>query len=117
MAAGRKARKLAKKVATPRPALVPQPGGRGALLSGGVPGHKGAGGRPPNALREEMRGDLGTVLQKLRARYERGELDDLDYANFLAKYGVGTTQTQTDTKGNDVERALRERHARLMGAA
>jgi hypothetical protein len=34
--------------------LVPQPHG-GAIYSGGVPGHKGAGGRPPSAFRELAR--------------------------------------------------------------
>lgn len=46
------AKKLAAKLAAPVTAtLVPQPHG-GALLTGGVPGHVGAGGRPPNWLRD-----------------------------------------------------------------
>jgi hypothetical protein len=100
LAPGRKARKSAKKTAK-RPALVPNRDGRGALLSGGVPGNRGGTGRPPNALREEMRGDLGLVLEKLRARYAAGTLDDLEYAQFLARYGVGTTVTETDAAGQD----------------
>ena len=41
----------------PRPVLVPQKKS-GALLSGGVPGHKGGGGRPPSAIREHCRGSF-----------------------------------------------------------
>ncbi len=33
------------------PTLIPQPHG-GAILSGGVPGHVGGGGRPPNVFRD-----------------------------------------------------------------
>src|SRR5688572_22994648 len=40
-----------------RPHLIPQPGGRGALLSGGLPGNAG-GGRPASDLRARMRGSL-----------------------------------------------------------
>lgn len=43
------ARKSAKDSAK-HPKLIRQPNGRGALLSGGVPGNKG-GGRPPDFLK------------------------------------------------------------------
>lgn len=43
-----------KKLAGKLPALVQQPHG-GALLSGGVPGHKGGGGRPPDVIRKRCR--------------------------------------------------------------
>ena len=36
------------------PVLIPQPGGRGALLSGGMPGNKGGPGRPRNELKEAL---------------------------------------------------------------
>ena len=42
----------AKKPAIPH--LIPQPGGRGALLSGGLPGNPG-GGRTPEAIRGTLR--------------------------------------------------------------
>lgn len=54
-------KKLAKKLATPKPepakpTLIPQPNGKGALLSGGVPGHDGSNaGRPPKAWRKFCR--------------------------------------------------------------
>ncbi len=38
----------------PRVRLVPQPGGRGALNSGGTPGNRG-GGRPSNEFKKCMR--------------------------------------------------------------
>lgn len=74
--------------------LVPQPNG-GALLSGGKPGHKGAGGRPKDELRALMRGKLDAVLASLAKKHAAGELspaDELRYADFLAKYGIGTQQ-------------------------
>lgn len=43
------ARKLAAKLAAPK--KIKQPHG-GALLSGGIPGHPGTGGRPANWLKE-----------------------------------------------------------------
>lgn len=39
-----------RKIAGEIPKLIPQPNG-GALLSGGVPGHKGGPGRPPSEVR------------------------------------------------------------------
>ncbi len=37
------------------PHLIPRPDGRGALLSGGMPGNKGSRGRTPDAIREKLR--------------------------------------------------------------
>jgi hypothetical protein len=51
----RKKAKTAKKTAkATTPALVPQPGGRGALYAGGVPGNAG-GGRPADELKKKFR--------------------------------------------------------------
>lgn len=44
---GQTAKKRAK-----RPRLIPQPNGRGALLSGGMPGNKGGSGRPPDEFKQ-----------------------------------------------------------------
>jgi hypothetical protein len=53
------------------PALIPQPHG-GALLTGGVPGHKGAGGRPPSEVRKML--EQGFVeAAPFIARIARGE--------------------------------------------
>ena len=54
MAKPAKKAKIATQIAAPQPEmprLIPRPDGRGALLSGGVPGHVGGPGRPPDWLR------------------------------------------------------------------
>lgn len=43
--------------ASPRPEIVPQPHG-GGLLRGGIKGHRGAGGRPPDKLKEKWEASL-----------------------------------------------------------
>ncbi len=48
---------VASEVAT-RPSLIQQPGGRGAPLSGGVPGHKGANQYTDRQRAQEIRGQL-----------------------------------------------------------
>jgi hypothetical protein len=54
------------KTAKPTPksgsALIPQPNGRGALLSGGKLGNKGGIGRPPSELRARL---VGTFAQRV----------------------------------------------------
>jgi hypothetical protein len=63
----------------------------GGKLWMGAPANPVAGpGRPPNALRDAMRGDLDKLLPQLWAKYEAKEIDALELANFLAKYGLGT---------------------------
>lgn len=54
---GRKSAKTATVTAN-TPALIPQANGRGALLTGGVPGNRGGPGRPPDAIREHLRGSF-----------------------------------------------------------
>lgn len=67
-AAKRSARKKASAAAVP---LVPQEHG-GALLAGGVPGNKGGTGRPPNDVREKLKGvvedGVGVVADILQGR-------------------------------------------------
>ena len=71
-------------------ALVPQLHG-GAIRTGGNPGNKGGTGRPPSAIRARMREHLDSeVLDSVMDEFEKGELDTLDVAEFLAKYGLGT---------------------------
>lgn len=48
------------------PTKVPQPHG-GALYAGGVPGHRGAGGRVPQEIRQRLRDDGYDCLPTLRA--------------------------------------------------
>ena len=55
---------------TATPSLIPQPNGRGSLLSGGMPGNKG-GGRP----REEIRIKLRNLITTKGLRYLEDVLD------------------------------------------
>ena len=45
------------------PRLVPQPHG-GALYAGGVPGHRGAGGRPPSELKARIRERCASFMEE-----------------------------------------------------
>ena len=47
-------------------ALVVPEHGRGALLTGGMPGNKGGPGRPPSRIRQELRGDFDSRKHVLR---------------------------------------------------
>ena len=70
------------------PKLTPQPGGRGALLSGGKPGNKG-GGRPRNELRGLLRQDLESAQRQLRERLDAGTLkvpEIFRYIEFALRY-------------------------------
>jgi hypothetical protein len=78
-------------------------------------------GRPPSALRAQMRGALaermavaldiadGKPVQRLKlptgeeteAHISASPADRLRALEFLAKYGLGSTITATDTEGND----------------
>lgn len=45
---------------------IPQPGGRGALNSGGTPGNKGGTGRPPDQFKELCR-ELATAENTIKS--------------------------------------------------
>jgi len=88
--------KTAKETARQLPALIPQSNGKGSLLTGGMPGNAGGTGRPPSAIREAMRKHLDLeVLDDVMAKRKAGDLDTLDVAEFLAKYGLGTMKEVT----------------------
>ena len=61
--------------------LVPQPNG-GALLAGGIVGHRGAGGRPPDAFRAlarqllEDRSLLGRLADMAEGKVRRATIRD-----------------------------------------
>ena len=76
---------------TSAPHLIPQPNGRGALLSGGVPGHRGAGGRPPDELRRASRESYGALLAKLEEKLgaELSVSEITQALNVTGKYGLG----------------------------
>lgn len=69
----------------------------GGALQVGNPGNVGGTGRPPNAIRESMRGTLSKILPEIEAKYKSGIVEPLDFANFLAKYGLGTKDEMTLT--------------------
>lgn len=82
---------------TTEPVLIPQPHG-GALLSGGEPGHKGGGGRPPSEIRARMRGSLAErikIAEEIADADDSSDSDRLRALDFLAKYGLGTKQEIT----------------------
>jgi hypothetical protein len=97
--------------------LIPQPNGKGALLSGGKPGNKGGTGRPRMELRDRMVGSLAErvrIAEEIADSPKSAPSDRLRALDFLAKYGLGTTMTETDTEGNDVTvRVVRQ--ARRVG--
>ena len=97
--AAKKATRPAAKQATAKkaPELVPQPHG-GALRTGGTPGNAGGHGRPPNAMRAVMRGNLEEVIPKLHERWRNNEIDALQYADYLAKYAIGPVKGVTDSE-------------------
>lgn len=69
--------------------LVAQDHG-GALLKGGVVGHKGAGGPQPSAIREACRKSFGERLSMLESIIDDEEARDLDRIaamSALGKYG------------------------------
>ena len=75
--------------------LIPQPNGRGALLSGGMPGNRGGTGRPKNELRELLRDFAWEKLPGFRAQWDALTPDQQVRALDLAlKYGVGTQSEQ-----------------------
>ena len=51
----------------------------------------GGGQKPLTSaeLREVMRAKLEAILPALEAAVKRGQVDVMDYVNFLAKYGLG----------------------------
>jgi hypothetical protein len=71
------------------------------LLPGGKKGNRGGTGRPPDKIREALRG----ALWKHRARLEEfAQSDDPSVAmkamDMLAKYGLGTPTAAVDSEGN-----------------
>jgi hypothetical protein len=89
-------------------ALVPQPHG-GALLARGRSGNRGGSGRPRDAVRAAMRAKLDEVLSSLTELHAAGKLDPLKYAEFLAKYGMGTQiENENSDTGPVVVRIVRE---------
>ena len=90
--------KKGKKLAGKLPALVQQPHG-GALLSGGVLGHKGGGGRPPDVIRQRCRESFDKripILEKIaddlvkKSSDQPRVRDRIMALGELARHGFGT---------------------------
>lgn len=72
------------------PAKVEQPHG-GALYAGGVPGHKGGGGRPPSVVRQAALEGAEKAIPKLVAHLNNKDIAVVQgAADKLLKYGLGT---------------------------
>ena len=85
--------------------IIPQPHGGALRHGGGNP--KRNGGRTPSKLRARMRGSLAkriVIACQIADDPESTKPDKLRALDFLAKYGLGTTVTETDTDGNDAPR-------------
>jgi hypothetical protein len=83
------------------PAKVRQPHG-GALYAGGVPGHRGGGGRPPSAVRRLCRETFEEFIPKLREIITGEESSAADVTraiDLLGKYGLGTQIGIVDDEG------------------
>jgi hypothetical protein len=71
------------------PALIPQPNGRGALLSGGKPGNKG-GGNIKTGFREGLRGLGPKAIQKVEKALDgKSDVIALKAVEVIGKYGYG----------------------------
>ena len=93
--------------------LVAQDHG-GALLKGGVVGHKGAGGAQPSAIREACRKSFGERLSMLETIIDNKEARDLDRIaamSALGKYGgvdkLALTVDEQPEEADTPERAAR----------
>jgi hypothetical protein len=84
------------------------PGRNGGRLNrGGTKGNKGGPGRPPSAIRQKLRGTFEERIKVIAAIADdenASTSDRLRALDLMAKYGLGTTSTSTDTEGNDVQR-------------
>ena len=88
---------------------VPMRPGRngGRLRNGSRPGNKGGTGRPPSEIRKKLRGSFEErikVIEAIADDAKASTAERLKALDLMAKYGLGTTSTSTDTEGNDVPR-------------
>jgi hypothetical protein len=79
---------------------------KGADSRRGV-GKPGRSGRPPSIIRQRLRGSFEErikVLEAIADDKKSSAAERLKALDLMAKYGLGTTSTSTDTDGNDVQR-------------
>ena len=87
-----------------QPTLVPQPGGKGALLTGGVPGNKG-GGRPPDEFKRRMAelasSDKALAYLEASLNGEHGPEVALRAQQYAAERGYGKVSQAVEHTGKD----------------
>jgi hypothetical protein len=95
---------------TPAPGeLVPQPHG-GALKHGSTEGGPPGPGRPPSAIREQLRGSLVErikILEAIADDPDSSASDRIKAIDMLAKYGLGTRQEVTGPDGEALFKVYR----------
>lgn len=83
--------------------------GIGKLRTGGKPGNKGGTGRPPDAIRATLRLNFDSRIKVWTAIADDESKDDnlrIKAVEMLAKYGMGTTITPTNTAGGDLPTSI-----------
>ena len=86
--------------------VATMPGKHGGWLKRG--GTNPGGGRPRSAVRAMLVQEFSDQIPELKKELEAGKISRIEFANLCAKYGLGTTVTETDTEGNDAIRVIRE---------
>lgn len=117
-AAARKTAKKSASAAGPRPPLVPQPNGRGALLAGGMPGNRGGTGRPRDEVRQMALDGAAAAVPKLVALLERDDDDIVVKAGKeLLRYGLGPAkEISVDVVKGRLRETIRVLHEMLPPA-
>jgi hypothetical protein len=83
--------------------LVFMPGKNGGKLKRGNTVNVG---RTRKVVRDMLVAEFAAQMPLLKGEVTRGKLSRKEYADLCAKYGLGTTITETDTEGNDVPRPV-----------
>ena len=100
-----------------RETFVPSHGGGRLLKSPGFPSGMVRTGAPPSPtarLRDKMRQGLETVLPSLFDDVKAGKISKLQFADFLAKYSIGSTGTVTHVSADVISRL--EKQAMLIAS-
>ena len=106
----------AEKLPVKLPAVLERQSHGGALLRGGIPGHRGAGGRPPKKVRAMLRGltkregvaYAREVLKVARERVreldpkDRRHAEAMDVLNWAGKFGVGEAPAMVQGQAQQV---------------
>lgn len=85
------------------PVLVPGP--HGGMLRRGNPGNSG---RPRSKVRNMLVDEFAEQIPELKKELAEGKITRMEFATLCARFGLGTTITETDAEGNDAIRVVRE---------